>query len=112
MTADPVVLLLAVVAIILGIALAVQFRWVQPGPTQRALTFFAGCAAVGCLWTGAMPPAWCSGSGTAFLIATALTVTAFLYRQGEERAFGRPLLLGMGLTLLTANLIAYFTENL
>jgi hypothetical protein len=106
MTASQATLLAIAFVLILGISLLAQFGWKRDSAARAATIFLCGAGAVLALWAAGMPPAWLSGTTSGFGIAVAFTAGAFAYPRGEARAFGRPLLLGMGLTLLVANVVA------
>lgn len=106
MTAMQSTLVASAFVLILGIALPAQFGWIR-GALQTRAAFVCGVAAIACLWTANIPPDWFAGSREGFAIGATVSASAFLYRRADERAFGLPLLLGLGLTLLVANLVAF-----
>ena len=107
MTQDQITFTGASFLIILFITLAVQFRWLRPGRVQRVLTFCSGVLATACLWAGNIPPAWFDATKTGWVLAISLLLSAFVLRTAEERAFGGPLLTGMALTLIVANVVTW-----
>lgn len=99
----------AAFVILAAITAAVQLRWLRPGRTQTIVVFLAGVAVVGSLWAAGLPPAWFAGTKSGFGLALSLAVGALLARAkaGDARAFGFPLLSGMSLTLLVANVLTF-----
>jgi hypothetical protein len=92
------------------VTLAVQFRWLRPGRVRTVLVFLAGIGIVASLWAAGLPPKWFSGTKSGFGIAASLAVGALLARASnhdERRGFGVPLLSGMSLTLLLANVLTF-----
>ena len=96
----------AAFVIIAAITAVVQFRWLRIGRVQRVITFVCGVLAMLCLWASGLPPSWFAASWAAFVLIISLLLWAFVLRGTDERSFGVPLLLGMGLTLLVANVVA------
>lgn len=96
---------LTTLAIVLGVAVLAQLGWLPSGTARTVIVFVAGVAASLSLRMGGLPPAWFSGSKGAFGIALMITLGALVYRTPEERAFGMPLHLGMGLTLFVVNIV-------
>ena len=111
MTDDQVVFLATAFVILLGITLAAQFRWLGKGRVKTVLVFIAGVASVVALYLAGLPPAWFSGSASGFGVALSLGLGAFVFRTAEEKAFGVPLLLGMGLSLLLANVAELISRH-
>lgn len=107
MSTEQVVFVAAAFAILLAITLAAQFRWLKEGRVKTALVLLAGIAVVVSLRLAELPPSWFDGTKTGFVLGLTLTAGAFLGRSADERSFRRPLLLGMGGTLLAANAIAF-----
>ncbi|HUR83594.1 MAG TPA: hypothetical protein VM733_22750 [Thermoanaerobaculia bacterium] len=105
MTQDQITFIGMSFVIIIAITLAAQFRWLRPGRVRTVLTFIAGVLATLCLWAGNIPPAWFDASKTGWVLAISLLLSAFVLRTAEERAFGVPLLTGMSLTLIVANVV-------
>lgn len=97
-----VALTFVIIAVITAIA---QFKWLNDGPAKTTLTLLSGIAVVVSLRIADLPPTWFSASKTAFALGLTLTAGAFLGRTAEERSFRFPLLLGMGVTLVVANLV-------
>ena len=91
--------------ILLLITLVVQFGWLKQGRVKTILVFLSGVAAIASLRMAGIPPDWFSGSKTGFGLVLSLGLWAFVLRGDEERSFGRPLLMGMALTLLATNVI-------
>jgi len=105
MTVMQWVCFLATLVIILGVAGLAQLGWLPSGTARTVIVFAAGVAAGLSLRLGGLPPAWFSGTWGAFGIALMITAGACVYRTPEERSFGMPLHLGMGLTLFVANIV-------
>jgi hypothetical protein len=112
MTGDQVVFLASAFVILVAITLAAQFRWLGNGKVKTVLVCIAGVASVVALRLVGLPPSWFSGSGTGFGMAVSFGLGAFVFRTAEEKAFGLPLLLGMGLTLLLANVAELISKHL
>ncbi|HYC88736.1 MAG TPA: hypothetical protein VEO54_05960 [Thermoanaerobaculia bacterium] len=95
--------------ILAAITAFVQFRWLPPGRVQSVSVFIAGVAVVTALWIAGLPPKWFAGAKSGFGITLSFGLGALLARagSGEKRAFGFPLLLGMSLTFLAANVLAF-----
>jgi len=110
-TTDQMVFVAATFLIIAAITAAAQFGWLGKGRVGRALTFAAGCAAVLCLRLADLPPSWFDGTWEGFGMAITFLLMAFVSDKGEERSFGRPLLNGMGLVTLGANVVAFVMEH-
>lgn len=105
MSGEQIFFVAAAFVILALITAAAQFRWLPSGRTKTVLVFLAGVAVVLSLRFAQLPPAWFSASKSAFALALSLTAGAFLGRSTEERSFAFPLLFGMGLTLLGANVV-------
>jgi hypothetical protein len=97
--------LTAALVILLGVAGLAQLGWLPRGKGRTAVVFAAGVAVSLSLGIAGLPPLWFSGSKAAFGMAASFTLGAFAFSAGEERSFGLPLLLGMGLTLLLFNIV-------
>ena len=110
MTDSQIAFLAATFVILLLITLAAQFRWLGEGRTRTVLVLLSGIAAMLCLRIAELPPSWFSASKTGFLLGLSLTIGAFLGRNAEERSFRFPLLLGMGGTLLVANVVEFVRQ--
>jgi len=94
-------------AILILVTLAAQFRWLPSnGRVYAAIVLVAGIGVVAALWYADIPPNWFDGSKSAFLLALSLAVSAFVGGDAG-REFRRPLLLGMGGTLLVLNVLAH-----
>jgi len=91
--------------IVLGIAAIVQLGWIPEGRAKTVSIFVAGVAASACLAASGLPPKWLNGTRSAFGPAIYITLGACIYRTPAEKAFGVPLHLGMGLTLLLVNVV-------
>ena len=105
-TTDQMVFVAGAFVIIAAITAVVQLRWLRIGRVQRVITFVCGVLAMLCLWASGLPPSWFAASWAAFVLIISLLLWAFVLRGTDERSFGVPLLLGMGLTLLVANVVA------
>jgi hypothetical protein len=105
MTTQQVVAFAGCLVLILGIAVAAQLKWLGSGRTKAVVVFLASAGAIFSLAMGGLPPWWFSGSKGAFGLAGSLLVSAFLGRTEEERSFGKPFFLGLGLTLLALNVV-------
>lgn len=79
---------------------------------KTVLVFVSGVAAVVALRLAGLPPSLFSGSASGFGMAVSFGLGAFVFRTAEEKAFGVPLLLGMGLTLLLANVAELISKHL
>ena len=104
MTGLQMVTLAAAFVVLLGIGGLAQLGWLPSGKTKTVVVFAAGVVVSVSLAAGGLPPLWFSGSKAAFGFAASLTVGALAFRP-QERSFGVPLLLGMGLTLLVLNIV-------
>jgi len=105
MSNDQLVFIAATFIIILFATLAAQFHWLPEGMFKTIVLFVAGVASMLSLLLANVPPKWFSGSKDGFLMALTFAAMGFVARAGEARAFGLPMLLGMSLTLLVANVI-------
>jgi hypothetical protein len=112
MTDDQIVFLASAFVIFLAITLAAQFRWLGNGRVKTVLVFISGLASVVALRLAGLPPSWFSGSAAGFGMAVSFGLGAFVFRTAEEKAFGLPLLLGMGLSLLIANVAELISRHL
>jgi hypothetical protein len=104
MTWSPVIACAISVFLILGISVAAQFGWLGEGRVKTVVVFLAGAGAMLVLRIAGVPPDWFSGSATGFALGVSFTAGAFV-GTGAERSFRLPLLLGLGLTLLSANVV-------
>lgn len=102
-----VITTLITVVLIIGVALAVQFKWLGNGKVKTVVVFLVAVVAMLALRTGGVPPAWFAGGKVGFGIAVGFVVSGLLTRAGEARAFGLPLFLGLGLTLLVLNVLEF-----
>jgi peptidoglycan/LPS O-acetylase OafA/YrhL len=102
-----VALLLYVIAIIGVVTLIATKQWLRAGPVSAALYAVAGCAIVLLMYFHDIPPWWFDGGKGGFGLCAMLLASAFVLSSRSERAFGRPLLLGMGVTLLVLNIAAH-----
>ena len=105
MTTQQVVAFATCLVLVLGIGGAAQLRWLGSGRTKTVVVFLASSGAILSLAMGGLPPWLFSGAKGAFGLAGTLLVSAFLGRTDEERSFGKPFFLGLGLTLLVLNVI-------
>jgi hypothetical protein len=100
---------LAVVLAIIGIVTLIATKqWLPRGWASWIVYGGAGCAIPLLMYSVNVPPDWFDGEGEGFWIALSLLLWAFVLDSGSERAFGRPLLIGMAATLLVLNLYAHF----
>ena len=106
MTGTQITLIAAAFIILLGVSVAAQFRWLPSGRAYGVIVFLAGCATILSLRIANLPPTWFNASKTGFGFAALFIVASFAGRTREEELFRLPLLMGMGLTLLGANLAA------
>ena len=97
-----------VLAIIGIVTLIATKQWVRRGWPSWIVYGGAGCAIPLLMYAIDVPPDWFNGEGEGYWIAVSLLLWAFVLDSGSERAFGRPLLVGMGGTLLVLNLYAHF----
>jgi len=112
MTGDQIVFLSAAFVAILSVTLLAQFKWLPGGRAGAVIVFAAGVLAVVALRLANLPPKWFSASAPSFALAASFLVGAFVHRTGEGRSFGLPLLLGMGLSLFVANVVALIAQHL
>lgn len=104
---NPVALLLYVLAILGAVTLIATRQWLRPGRAAAAVYAVAGCAIIGLMYFHDIPPWWFDGGRAGFGLCATLLASAFVLGSRSERAFGRPLLLGMGVTLLALNVAAH-----
>jgi len=97
--------------IVMLIALAAQFHWLPQGKAKGVLVFIAGASAILALWLADIPPAWFSASKTGFGMTLFFLASAIIGKTKEETSFRMPLMLGMGLTMLAANLVRFVREH-
>ena len=104
---NPVALLLYILAIIGAVTLIATKQWLRPGRVSAAVYASAGIATALLMYFHDIPPDWFDGGRAGFGIAVMLLAWAFVLSSRSERAFGRPLLLGMAGTLLVFNIAAH-----
>ena len=104
---NPVALLLYILAILGVVTLIATKQWLRPGRVSAAVYAAAGIAMILLMYFHDIPPDWFDGGGEGFGIAATLLASAFVLSTRSERAFGRPLLLGMAGTLLVLNFAAH-----
>jgi hypothetical protein len=104
---NPVALLLYILAILGAATLIAMKGWLRPGRVSAAVYAVAGCAIVLLMYFHDIPPWWFDGGRGGFGLTATLLASAFVLSSRSERAFGRPLLLGMGVTLLVLNIAAH-----
>lgn len=102
-----VALLLYVIAIIGVVTLIATKQWLRAGPVSAAVYAAAGCAIVLLMYFHDIPPWWFDGGKGGFGLGVTMLLSAFVLSSKSERAFGRPLFLGMGVTLLVLNVYAH-----
>ncbi|HKR66387.1 MAG TPA: hypothetical protein VJZ00_21850 [Thermoanaerobaculia bacterium] len=112
MTGDQIVFLSATFVLILGTSVLAQFHWLPRGKFGQTLVFIAGSASMISLRLAKLPPSWFDASASSFTLALTLSASAFLGRTDEERSFRVPFLLGIGLSLLIINIIAFAEAHL
>jgi len=100
--------LLGVIAILAIVTFIATMKWLRHGWLSRIVYGGAGIAMILWLYVADVPPDWFDGEGEGFWIAVSLLLWAFVLGAGSERTFGRPLLVGMGGTLIVLNLYAHF----
>ncbi len=101
-------MLAAVLAIIGIVTLIATKNWLRRGWARWIVYGGAGCAIPLLMYFVEVPPDWFDGEGEGFWIALSLLLGAFVLDSDSERAFGRPLLIGMGGTLVVLNVYARF----
>ena len=101
-------LLVAVLAIIGIVTLIATKNWLRRGWASWIVYGGAGCAIPLLMYSVNVPPDWFDGESEGFWIAVSLLLWAFVLDSRSERTFGRPLLIGMGGTLVVLNLYALF----
>ena len=106
MTERQIVFISITFVLVLGSALAAQFRWLPRGKAGFAIVFLAGVGSVAALWLAGIPPSWFEGERTGFGLALSLALGAFV---SKEKIYGLPMLGGMALTLLVANVVPHVT---
>lgn len=94
------------IMLILVLALLAQFKWLPEGKPKFVILFLGGFASMALLRIAEVPPAWFSASKEGFGLALSFTVGGLLPSTNQEEVtFRRPFFLGIGLTLLVANLV-------
>jgi hypothetical protein len=101
MTDRQLITVIASMVILFATTLLVQFNVLRDGKLKTVIVFLTGVAVILCLWGAGLPPFWFAGGKAGFGITGTCLLSAFV----SERTFGRPLFLGLGLTLLRANVI-------
>ena len=100
-------------AIIGIVTLIATKEWLRTGGRAATIVYsLGGILAVALLWTADVPPDWFDGEGEGYWTAVTLLLWAFVLSTPAERGFGRPLLLGMSLTLIAFNLYAWIASHL
>lgn len=108
MTGEQIACVTASFVILAVITAAVQFGWLPSGMPQTVLVSVAGASIVVALRVAGIPPWWFAGTKAGFVFSMSLILSGLASGgSAEARAFGLPLLLGMGLTLLTINIVAF-----
>ena len=102
-----VALLLYILAILGVVTLIATKQWLRPGRVSAAVYAIAGIGMILLMYFHDVPPDWFDGGREGFGIAATLLAWAFVLSSRSERAFGRPLLLGMAGTLLVLNIAAH-----
>ena len=97
-----------VLAIIGIVTLIATKKWLRPGLLSVIVYGGAGCAVALLMYFVDVPPDWFDGGREGFGMAGMLLAWAFVLSSRSERAFGRPLLVGMGATLVVLNIYAHF----
>jgi len=108
---DQLVFAGASMVIIMLIALAAQFHWLPGGKAKTVVVFIAGSSAIVALWLAGIPPSWFSGSKTGFGMTLFFLASAIIGKTEEETSFRMPLMLGVGLTMLVANVVGFVREH-
>lgn len=106
MSGEQIFFVAAAFVVLIAITLAAQLKWLKHGRTMTVLVFLAGVLVILALRFAELPPDWFSGEKDGFWMVVWFALSAFVLRGVEERAFGFPLLMGMALTLLAANVVA------
>lgn len=88
-------------------AIAAQFNWIRSRIAKTIVFFIAGVGVIGCLWIAGLPPKWFDGTKVGFGLGGSFAVGSFIPGADAERSFRFPLCLGMGLTLLVANVFPH-----
>ena len=97
---------IASIVLILVLALLAQFKWLPGGKPKFVILFLGGFVAMALLLIAEVPPSWFSASTEGFGLALSFTVGGLLPSTNQEEVtFRRPFFLGIGLTLLVANLV-------
>jgi len=85
------------------ITLLAQLNWLPNGAAKFVIIFAAGVIAIVAMRLADIPPIWFAGRSKGFFIALGLIVWGLVQRPGEARAFGLPLMTGMGTALFVVN---------
>ena len=94
------------IMLILVLGLLAQFKWLPGGKPKFVMLFLGGFIAMALLRIAEVPPSWFSASKEGFGLALSFLAGGMIPGTNpEEVTFRRPLFLGIGLTLLVANLI-------
>jgi uncharacterized membrane protein len=94
--------------IVAAITVVVQLKWLRTGRLKTVVVFLSGAGVAGALRIAGVPPWWFAGEKGGFGFAVSLLLWAWVTdHPAEAREFGRPLLLGMGLTVLALNVVAF-----
>lgn len=99
-----------VVAVFLLLAIvtgAEMLHWLPSGRAKFAIVFLTGIGLIALLRIAGIPPQWFSGRTAGFSLALTLLLGGVVTRGAETRAFGMPLLTGMGGTLFLLNAWAF-----
>ena len=105
MSGEQIFFVAAAFVILAAITAAAQLQWLKQGRTKTVLVFLSGVLVILALRFAELPPDWFDGTKSGFGMVVWLALSAFVLRGREERSFGGPLLMGMTLTLLAANLV-------
>lgn len=103
---------LIALGVLLGVTLVVQLRWVKDRKFKTGLVFLAGVVVILTLRMGGVPPSWFEGGWEGFGLAGSFVLAGLVTKGGEERTFGLPLFLGLGLTLLALNVLQFIDNVL
>lgn len=104
---------IAAFVLLAAITAAAQFGWLGSGNFKRIFVFIAGMAVVLALFVGGIPPWWFAGGKGGFGLSVSLLLGAWVSgRNAEELAFGRPLLSGIGWTLMVINIVRFVLARL
>lgn len=107
MNANQWLFFLLSLVILFTAALAAQFHWLYSRAAKTVVYFIAGVLVIACLWIAGLPPTWFDGTKVGFGLGLSFAVGAWLPGAESERSFRFPLFLGLGLTLLIANVFPH-----